>query len=317
MRRGTYAVAPVVAHIGPTNSQQQDHMNIIHLSTFEPFDIYLHQQLKRTWPEIKAVRVVWPTGKDSRKKRLRRSPLDALLRSLEWRLFYQQRTETVRRTASQILFGSDTPPPVDVVAEVSSTAVNSEATVQLLRELKPDLLLVSNAPILKPAVFGLPPLGTINLHRGITPEYRGEHTFFWPILRRDYDKVGVTLHYIDEGIDTGDVLSQATLTLSPNDNDGTLNAKAARAAAELVFRFLPCAIYRPRGQKPSRGGRLWYARERRVWHDLQLMLRRQLGEAIPETCGSSRLYFSESRPGVAATSSVFAMQPCESLVSST
>ena len=70
MRRGTYAVAPVVAHIGPTNSQQQDHMNIIHLSTFEPFDIYLHQQLKRTWPEIKAVRVVWPTGKDSRKKRL-------------------------------------------------------------------------------------------------------------------------------------------------------------------------------------------------------------------------------------------------------
>jgi methionyl-tRNA formyltransferase len=292
-------------------------LNIVHLSTFEPFDIYLHQQVRRAWPGVKALRVVWPTGKDTRKKRLKRSPLDAVLRSLEWRLFYARRTEALRIIASQQLFGSDVPPTIEAAAEVTSTAVNSGATVQLLHELKPDLLLVSNAPILKPAVFGIPPLGTINLHRGITPEYRGEHTFFWPILRRDYEKVGVTLHYIDDGIDTGDVLAQASLDLSSTDNDGTLNAKAARAAAELVLRFLPCAIYRPRGQKPSEGGRLWYARERRAWHDLQLMLRRQLGEAIPETSGSSRLYFSESRSGFATSSDVVTSEPCQELVSAT
>ena len=292
-------------------------MNIVHLSTFEPFDIYLHQQVRRVWPSTKAIRVVWPSGKDSRKKRLKRSPLDAVIRSFEWRLFYASRTEALRVTASQQLFGSEVPPSIEAAAEVTSTAVNSGATVQLLQELKPDLLLVSNAPILKPVVFGLPPLGTINLHRGITPEYRGEHTFFWPILRRDYDNVGVTLHYIDEGIDTGNVLGQATLALSPNDNDGTLNAKAARAAAELVLRFLPCAIDRPRGQKPSGGGRLWYARERRVWHDLQLMLRRQLGQAMPETSGLSRLYFSESRSGFATSSGLVASEPCQELLSVT
>ena len=93
------------------------------------------------------------------------------------------------------------------------------------------------------------------------------------------------MHNIDDGIDTGDVLGQATLALSPNDSDGALNAKAARAAAELVLRFLPCATQRPRGKKPSGGGRLWYARERRIWHDLQLLLRQQIGHRLPETAG--------------------------------
>jgi folate-dependent phosphoribosylglycinamide formyltransferase PurN len=80
--------------------------------------------------------------------------------------------------------------------------------VKLLRDLAPDLLVLSGVPMLKPHVYGIPRLGTVNPHWGIAPDYRGQQSIFTALRRRDYSAIGMTVHYVDEGVYTGPVLAQ-------------------------------------------------------------------------------------------------------------
>ena len=61
----------------------------------------------------------------------------------------------------------------------------------------------------------------INLHVGITPEYRGVHGGYWSIVNKDVENFGVSLHKVDKGIDTGEILWQKTCGISDTDNFNT------------------------------------------------------------------------------------------------
>jgi methionyl-tRNA formyltransferase len=78
-----------------------------------------------------------------------------------------------------------------------------------VKKLSPDLIVVHTMPqLLKPNIYSVPRLGTINLHQSYLPEYRGPSPDFWQY----HDMVvnpGVTVHYIDDGADTGDIIYQA------------------------------------------------------------------------------------------------------------
>lgn len=82
-----------------------------------------------------------------------------------------------------------------------------------IRELKPDLIVVySMSQLLRKNIYTIPRLGTINLHPSYLPEYRGPNPVFWIY----YDMVregGVTVHYIDDGEDTGKILMQERYTI--------------------------------------------------------------------------------------------------------
>jgi methionyl-tRNA formyltransferase len=79
------------------------------------------------------------------------------------------------------------------------------------------------------------PTPIINVHCGITPRYRGTHGAFWAVVEKDWENIGVTVHYLDKGIDTGRILAQATLDLDPTDNPRTLVLKQYQAAIPLVL----------------------------------------------------------------------------------
>ncbi len=101
-------------------------------------------------------------------------------------------------------------PPGVAVREVDS--MNTPETVELMRAERPDALLVFGTGILKPCVLALAP--AINAHTSLLPHYRGTRSEFWQCRRNDSAHVGITIHLIDDGVDTGRVLFQRPTTIT-------------------------------------------------------------------------------------------------------
>jgi peptidoglycan/xylan/chitin deacetylase (PgdA/CDA1 family) len=113
--------------------------------------------------------------------------------------------------------------------------INSQAAADGLRKLSADLGIVLGTRILKRSTFSVPRLGSINLHKGKVPEYRGQPAGFWEIFDGE-SSAGVTIHFVDEGLDTGDIVGEATVTIHPKDSFETLRRKLDLCGAKLLPR---------------------------------------------------------------------------------
>jgi len=90
------------------------------------------------------------------------------------------------------------------IPAVEVDSINSEEAIKLLREHQIDLYVYAGAGILKKNLIDSAPLGVLNAHMGLLPAYRGMNVAEWATWNRD--PVGCTVHLIDAGIDTGDIL---------------------------------------------------------------------------------------------------------------
>jgi len=115
-----------------------------------------------------------------------------------------------------------TPPPVKKIALEKGIPifqpenVKSEAFIHQLRELKPDLILVAAfGQILPKAVLEIPRIGCLNVHASLLPAYRGAAPIQWAIINGE-DKTGVTIMWMNEGMDTGDIFFQEALSIDEN-----------------------------------------------------------------------------------------------------
>lgn len=82
-----------------------------------------------------------------------------------------------------------------------------------IREASADLGIVFGTNIIKESVFGIPKLGSINLHQGLAPYYRGGPPVFWELFN-DEKEVGLTVHFVATKVDTGDIVLQKTVPLA-------------------------------------------------------------------------------------------------------
>jgi methionyl-tRNA formyltransferase len=96
--------------------------------------------------------------------------------------------------------------------------VNDEATLALLRGLRPSVVVVHGTRVIAPHVLRGLPCPVVNLHAGITPGYRGVHGGYWALVEGRAELAGATVHVVDEGIDTGPVLAQATFAPTAADS---------------------------------------------------------------------------------------------------
>jgi peptidoglycan/xylan/chitin deacetylase (PgdA/CDA1 family) len=112
-------------------------------------------------------------------------------------------------------------------------AINGEEACALVREFGPDLGIALGAPILKPVLFTLPRLGTINLHKGRLPDYRGMPPAFWE-LHNGETSVGCTVHKVEAGLDTGDILLERSVAVEKFSTLGGMKIKLDRVGVELV-----------------------------------------------------------------------------------
>ncbi len=115
--------------------------------------------------------------------------------------------------------------------------LNSAKAIQVLAECGADLGIVLGTRILKASTFTVPRLGCINLHKGKVPEYRGMPPGFWEL----YDgasSAGVTVHFVDKGLDTGDIVATGSVSIleteTPESLLEKLHAEGSRVLASAV-----------------------------------------------------------------------------------
>lgn len=107
--------------------------------------------------------------------------------------------------------------PDDIVVK-DFESVNSNECVNWLKEESPDAVVINGTRIVSPAVLTCCETIFLNTHCGITPAYRGVHGGYWALQQQDPENAGVTVHLVDSGVDTGDVLYQATIEVNEKDN---------------------------------------------------------------------------------------------------
>lgn len=115
--------------------------------------------------------------------------------------------------------------------------LNSANAIRVLGECGADLGIVLGTRILKASTFGVPRMGCINLHKGKVPEYRGMPPGFWEL----YDgasSAGVTVHFVDKGLDTGDIVATSSVSIlkteTPESLLEKLHVEGSRALASAV-----------------------------------------------------------------------------------
>ncbi|MDW7671645.1 MAG: methionyl-tRNA formyltransferase [Bacillota bacterium] len=129
--------------------------------------------------------------------------------------------------------------------------INSTAFLQKISQYHCDLFIsMSFDQIFKDGILSLPTRGTINCHAGKLPFYRGRNVLNW-VLINDEKEFGITVHFVDEGIDTGDIILQRTYPITDQDDYGTLLETAHVKCAEVLYeavRLIQEGSHQPRKQ---------------------------------------------------------------------
>jgi folate-dependent phosphoribosylglycinamide formyltransferase PurN len=110
----------------------------------------------------------------------------------------------------------DTPIPPAKIFAVNS--INETTAIEKIQNLNPSLIIVNGTRIIAKKVLDNCHAKFINMHMGITPKYRGVHGAYWALVSNDRNLCGVTVHFIDAGIDTGSVLKQDIIKPKQEDN---------------------------------------------------------------------------------------------------
>jgi folate-dependent phosphoribosylglycinamide formyltransferase PurN len=116
-------------------------------------------------------------------------------------------------------FGLDESPIRGNIRYMSS--VNSAEARQLLQQLNPGIVVVNGTRIIGKATLAAISSPFINMHMGITPLYRGVHGGYWACADGHPELAGTTVHFVDEGIDTGNIIDQATFRMTSEDSFAT------------------------------------------------------------------------------------------------
>lgn len=120
--------------------------------------------------------------------------------------------------------------------------MRSEDAVAAIAELKPDLIVTAAyGQILPKALLAIPRLGCINVHGSLLPQYRGGAPIQRSIMNGEAE-TGVTIMYMAEGLDTGDMISVVKLPITDEDTSGSMFEKLSLAGAELLGATLPSII---------------------------------------------------------------------------
>lgn len=108
--------------------------------------------------------------------------------------------------------------------------------------LAPDLIVTcAYGQIIPEVILNLPRLGSINVHASLLPKLRGGSPLHHAIID-GYDKTGVTIMYMDKGMDTGDIITQSEIDILKSDTVGTIHDKLSLLGSELLLKTLPSII---------------------------------------------------------------------------
>ncbi len=113
--------------------------------------------------------------------------------------------------------------------------MKDESFIESLKDFDADLFVIVAFRILPRSVFTIPKHGSFNLHGSLLPKYRGAAPIHWAIMNGD-QKTGVTTFFLEDKVDTGNIISQSEMTIEDDDNLGTVHDKMSLLGADLVLK---------------------------------------------------------------------------------
>jgi len=130
------------------------------------------------------------------------------------------------------------------ILKTSRADLNSKTTVNFIKEINPDMVLIFGCYLIKEPLYSALPANTINLHAGLSPRYRGSATLFWPFYFLEPNYAGATFHYIIAEPDAGDIIHQVTPDLEKNDGIHDVACKVIIKSAEEMLKLLDMARHK-------------------------------------------------------------------------
>ena len=113
---------------------------------------------------------------------------------------------------------------------------------EFIKELNPDMIITcAYGQILSEEILNIPKLGCFNLHGSLLPKYRGGAPIHYALLNGD-EKTGITLMYMDKGMDSGDMIAKEKIIIEENDNIESLTNKLSIIASKMIIKYLPSLI---------------------------------------------------------------------------
>ena len=154
-------------------------------------------------------------------------------------------------------------------------SVNSPEAIAWLKRERPKVIVVNGTRIIARRVLEATDAVFLNMHCGITPEYRGAHGAYWALAQGDRAGCGVTIHLVDAGIDTGGILAQRQIEPGPADNFVTYPLLQVAAGLPLLIDAVKAAL-EGRLEPSSREApsALWY--HPTIWQYIATGLRRRV-----------------------------------------
>src|SRR5438034_4932966 len=116
--------------------------------------------------------------------------------------------------------------------------IKDRASIDEIRALEPDIIVVvAYGQILPRAILEIPRTACLNLHASLLPRWRGAAPIQEAIAAGDHE-IGITVIYMDEGLDTGDILLRRKIDILPNETGGTLHDRLAQVAPKALLESL-------------------------------------------------------------------------------
>ena len=136
------------------------------------------------------------------------------------------------------------PPPVKQTAKelgynvIQPTKIKTPEFAETLKQKRPDLLVVvAYGRILPKSILDVPRLGAVNVHASLLPKYRGAAPIQWAVINGEKE-TGITTMWMDEGMDTGDILLSATEPIDPEDTAASLHDRLSQLGADVLLQTL-------------------------------------------------------------------------------
>lgn len=120
------------------------------------------------------------------------------------------------------------------IFHVGPNQINAPSVLEYITDLNPDVIAVYGTSIISDELILKFPGKILNIHLGLSPYYRGAGTNYWPLVNEEPEFCGVTIHYLDSGIDTGDIINRARARAIENDNIHTFGNRIIKVGVALM-----------------------------------------------------------------------------------
>lgn len=172
---------------------------------------------------------------------------------------------------AQFFFGDNPPRLNREDLHIDVQHINHPAVIEAVDRYQPDLIAVFGTSLIKGPLLEKGRIGIVNLHGGLSPQYRGADCTFWALYNREPEKVGCTIHYINAGIDTGDLIAHICPEVREGDDELTLFWRAVKVSTEAFAELLDRLEKGERfGHKQTGKGKLYQVKNRQWKHEKTL-----------------------------------------------